>query len=92
MSTDSQISVVGVASATNRQDEAKNEDFVGVASNADCEIRAALVADGLCREVVRKHVRNHQLVASQALLDELAEKAGWTVVSMKNDWKQVFPE
>ena len=24
-------------------------------------------------------------------LDELAKKSGWTVVSMKDDWKQVFP-
>lgn len=23
-------------------------------------------------------------------LDELAKRAGWTVVSMKDDWKQVF--
>jgi putative PIN family toxin of toxin-antitoxin system len=35
---------------------------------------AALVANGLCREVVRKHVRNHRLIASQVLLDEFAEK------------------
>jgi phosphoserine phosphatase len=27
---------------------------------------------------------------TQAVYDE-AQKAGWTVVSMKNDWKQVFP-
>jgi hypothetical protein len=25
------------------------------------------------------------------MLDEQAEKNGWTVVSMKNDWKTVFP-
>jgi hypothetical protein len=24
-------------------------------------------------------------------LEELAKKNGWTVVSMKDDWKQVFP-
>jgi hypothetical protein len=24
-------------------------------------------------------------------LDELAKKSGWTVISMKDDWKQVFP-
>ena len=33
-----------------------------------------------------------KLGAFPPALDELAEKAGWTVVSMKNDWKQVFPE
>ena len=27
---------------------------------------------------------------TQAVYDE-AQKSGWTVVSMKNDWKQVFP-
>ena len=28
---------------------------------------------------------------SQALADE-AKKNGWTVISMKNDWKTIFPE
>ena len=28
---------------------------------------------------------------TQALYDE-AKKGGWTIVSMKNDWKQVFPQ
>jgi hypothetical protein len=32
-----------------------------------------------------------KLGAFTAALDEQAKKAGWTVVSMKNDWKQVFP-
>lgn len=26
----------------------------------------------------------------QALMDE-AKQRGWTVISMKNDWKQIFP-
>jgi phosphoserine phosphatase len=32
-----------------------------------------------------------QLGAFTAALDEHAKKDGWTVVSMKEDWKQVFP-
>ena len=32
-----------------------------------------------------------KLGAFTPALDELAKKDGWTVVSMKNDWKQVFP-
>jgi hypothetical protein len=33
-----------------------------------------------------------KLGAFPAALDEQARKDGWTVVSMKSDWKQVFPE
>jgi hypothetical protein len=32
-----------------------------------------------------------KLGAFPAALDEQAKKEGWTVVSMRNDWKQVFP-
>jgi hypothetical protein len=32
-----------------------------------------------------------KLGAFTAALDDEAKKAGWTVVSMKSDWKQVFP-
>jgi phosphoserine phosphatase len=32
-----------------------------------------------------------KLGAFPPALDEEAKKSGWTVVSMKNDWKQVFP-
>ena len=32
-----------------------------------------------------------KLGAFPPALDELAKKNGWTVVSMKNDWKKVFP-
>ncbi len=32
-----------------------------------------------------------KLGAFPPALDELAQKNGWTVVSMKNDWKKVFP-
>ena len=35
---------------------------------------AALVADGLCRDLVRRRVDNHDLISSQQLLDELREK------------------
>jgi len=34
---------------------------------------------------------NVKLGAFTPALDELAKKNGWTVVSMKDDWKQVFP-
>jgi putative PIN family toxin of toxin-antitoxin system len=33
---------------------------------------AAVVAEGLCRDIVRRRVKAHILVTSQALLDELA--------------------
>ena len=33
---------------------------------------AALVADGLCRDLVRRRVRTHELCTSEALLKELA--------------------
>ncbi len=32
-----------------------------------------------------------KLGAFTPALDDEAKKAGWTVVSMKNDWKAVFP-
>ena len=35
---------------------------------------AALVADGLCRDLVRRRLENHVLISSQQLLDELREK------------------
>jgi hypothetical protein len=35
---------------------------------------------------------NPKLGAFTPALDEEAKKGGWTVVSMKDDWKQVFPE
>ncbi len=35
---------------------------------------AALVADGLCRDLVRRRADNHVLISSQQLLDELREK------------------
>lgn len=48
MNINAQLSVVGVATeAKNRHDKAENEDCVGIASNADCGVRAVLVADGL---------------------------------------------
>lgn len=34
---------------------------------------AALVADGLCRDLVRKRTRAHHLITSTQLLDELTE-------------------
>lgn len=33
---------------------------------------AAFVAEGLCRDIVRRRVRAHSLISSQVLLDELA--------------------
>jgi putative PIN family toxin of toxin-antitoxin system len=33
---------------------------------------AAVLADGLCRDLVRKRIKPHDLFVSQALLDELA--------------------
>ena len=35
---------------------------------------AALVAEGLCRDLVRRRLDNHVLISSQQLLDELREK------------------
>ena len=35
---------------------------------------AAVLAPGLCRELVRKHILAHELICSPALLEELAEK------------------
>lgn len=35
---------------------------------------AALVADGLCRDLVRRRLESHVLISSQPLLDELREK------------------
>lgn len=35
---------------------------------------AALVADGLCRDLVRRRLENHVLISSQHLLDELSGK------------------
>jgi putative PIN family toxin of toxin-antitoxin system len=35
---------------------------------------AAVVADGLCRDLVRRRLENHSLVASRTLLNELREK------------------
>ncbi len=35
---------------------------------------AALVADGLCRDLVRRRTETHILVSSQSLLDELRDK------------------
>jgi len=35
---------------------------------------AALVADGLCRDLVRRRLESHLLISSQFLLDELREK------------------
>ena len=35
---------------------------------------AALVADGLCRDLVRRRLENHVPISSQQLLDELREK------------------
>ena len=35
---------------------------------------AALLAPGLCRELVRKHFLAHELICSPALLEEFAEK------------------
>jgi putative PIN family toxin of toxin-antitoxin system len=35
---------------------------------------AAVLADGLCRDLVSKRIRAHELLTSQALLDELAEQ------------------
>ncbi len=37
---------------------------------------AAVLADGLCRDLVRKRLRSHHLITSQALLDELAGQIG----------------
>lgn len=34
---------------------------------------AAFVAEGLCRDIVRRRVKTHELITSQILLDELAE-------------------
>lgn len=38
---------------------------------------AAVMADGLCRDLVRRRVIGHELTTSKFLLDELAEKI-WT--------------
>ena len=35
---------------------------------------AALVADGLCRDLVRRRLENHVLISSRPLLDELHNK------------------
>jgi len=35
---------------------------------------AALVADGLCRDLVRRRLENHVLISSRPLLDELHHK------------------
>jgi len=35
---------------------------------------AAVVADGLCRDLVRRRLEPHTLITSQVLLDELREK------------------
>ena len=35
---------------------------------------AALVADGLCRDLVRRRLENHVLISSQQRLDELRKK------------------
>lgn len=35
---------------------------------------AAVLAPGLCRELVRKHILSHELICSLALLEEFAEK------------------
>ena len=35
---------------------------------------AAVLAPGLCRELVRKHIHAHELCCSPALLEEFAEK------------------
>lgn len=37
---------------------------------------AALVADGLCRDLVRRRLENHVLISSRPLLDELHNKLG----------------
>ena len=37
---------------------------------------AALVADGLCRDLVRRRLENHVLISSRPLLDELQNKLG----------------
>jgi putative PIN family toxin of toxin-antitoxin system len=35
---------------------------------------AAILAPGLCRELVRKHLQSHELCCSPALLEDLADK------------------
>jgi putative PIN family toxin of toxin-antitoxin system len=35
---------------------------------------AAVVADGLCRDLVRRRLENHSLITSRTLLNELREK------------------
>ena len=35
---------------------------------------AAVLAPGLCRELVRKHIHVHELCCSPGLLEEFAEK------------------
>lgn len=35
---------------------------------------AAVAADGLCRDLVRRRLENHTLITSQVLLDELRDK------------------
>lgn len=48
-------------------------------------------ADRECAYGPARGLPDVRLGAFPAALDEQAEKNGWTVVSMKNDWKTVFP-
>lgn len=55
---------------------------------------AALVAEGLCRDLVRKRARAHTLITSPQLLDELAEilQRKFGVDASRVPWLAVYRE
>ncbi len=84
MSINAKSSLSGVASAAkNQHDETTNEDFVGIASNADCGVRAILVADGLKSHAYAK-------LGAQWAIEEASERINTAPAITASVLREIF--